>query len=1032
MDQGIRNRGWVARRNSFERSDLHSTGVKLCLNKGQDMFGSKNKPLQVTEPQRQDVSGAVTSVIVRYVRQLSGDEGVIRMLQLARDTRPVQLLEDPTSWSSYAEALRLFEGARAVTGDPAVAMHIGEEMLRQHQATEVGDLFRSLGSPGRLLSNVARAAAKFSTTEQVDALEVGNAHAVVKAMAKPGFRRSLYMCDFDKGLLSQIPVLFGLVPAVVTESECQARGGRFCLYSLSWEERQWSNFVDQRGSLYTAAWAEKQVVEARSELDLTPEEKIAQLEEHLRVVTKRLEDVYATAADLLSEEDIEALLARITTRAARAVNAPRYLLTVQTTPSSKVQMHQHGFTSAEASSLVNELSKEHPDDHGGSHLIVEVESRRRHYGKLAAVYPEGTQFFAQEKRILAVYANYAATALDVITALDDSRRQNATTQALLDFASSLTGATSQQEVSRQLSTVLQKVTGARDTSVYIHSPTTQRLTLVAEGSDSEHQESLDKTEMDQPFIDLADPANANLRQKLFSAKTTFALQWDAACPGAKVILGSSINDIALITPIISMDNLLGISVIKFENNSATAILNREDLLKRLAGLSDQASTALLKASLLEQISHMAWHDALTGLPNRRLLEDRVEQALARSQRSGESITMFFVDLDRFKNVNDTLGHAAGDELIKQVANRLVEATRRQDTVARLGGDEFAILLPGLGDKQVIDELAKRLLVALGRPFILEEQEVYVSGSIGVSIAPEHGQSYDELISHADAAMYKSKERGRNTFSMFDTTLETTKTHTMHIEVDMHHGLEREEFFILYQPLVDLRTNSPIGVEALVRWHHPELGTLEPENFLPAAEESELIVRLDQWVLRTATKQLVKWQRSGFPQLHLAVNISWRDLVISSFKDLIQQILEESAIDPSTLELEITERVIIDEDGIVESTIQQIKQMGVRFAIDDFGTGNSSLAMISRLPFDTLKIDKSFIEEIGERDPEGALVGTIISMATSLGFDCIAEGVETNYQKDLLLRHGCNKAQGLYFSPPLPSNEIEPLLKNLTR
>jgi len=996
------------------------------------MFGSKNKPPQITETQRQDVSGAVTSVIVRYVRQVSGDEGVIRMLQLAGDTRPAQVLEDPTSWSSYAEALRLFEGARAVTSDPAVAMHIGEEMLRQHQATEVGDLFRSLGSPGRLLANVARAAAKFSTSDQVEALEVGNAHAVVKAMARPGVRRSLYMCDFDKGLLSQIPVLFGLVPAVVTESECQARGGRFCLYSLSWEERQWSSFVDQRGSLYTAAWAEKSVVEARSELDLTPEEKIAQLQEHLGVVTKRLEDVYATAADLLSEEDIDALLARITTRAAHAVNAPRYLLTVQTTPSSKVRMHHHGFTPAEASALADELSKDHPDDHGGSHLIVDIESRRRHYGKLAAVYPEGTQFFAQEKRVLAVYANYAATALDVVTALDDSRRQNATTQALLDFASSLTGATSQLDVAHHLAIALKKVTNSHDASVYLYDPEFQRLALVAQSDIADQQQKELGREHEQPVIDLADPANANLRQRLLSTKTTFALQWDSACPGTQILLGGSASDIALITPILSPDDLLGVSVISFENDSANAILGKEDLLKRLAGLSDQASTALLRARLLDQISHMAWHDALTGLPNRRLLEDRVEQALARSQRNGEPVTVFFVDLDRFKNVNDTLGHAAGDDLIRQVAHRLVEATRRQDTVARLGGDEFAILLPGLGDRQIIDDLAKRLLSALSRPFVIEGQEVYVSGSIGVSTSPEHGQSYDELISHADAAMYRSKERGRNTFSMFDVTLESSKASTMHIEVDMHHGLEREEFFILYQPLVDIRSNAPIGVEALVRWNHPDLGTLEPEDFLPAAEESELIVRLDQWVLKSATQQLAEWQQSGLSQLHLAINISWRDLVIPSFTELIKQVLDESSIDPSTLELEITERVIMDEDGAVESTIRQVKQLGVRFAIDNFGTGNSSLAMIGRLPFDTLKIDKSFVEEMGARDPEGALVGTIISMATSLGFDCIAEGVETVYQKDLLLQHGCYKAQGLYFSPPLPPAEVNQLLKSLSR
>jgi len=292
----------------------------------------------IGETARQDISGALTNVIVRYVRALAGDEGVGRMLDLAGEGRPVSALENPTSWSSHDEAIALFEAASEVTGDPQVGLHVGAEMLRQHDGTEVANLLRSLGSPGELLRNVTAAAAKFSTVSTMEPLEVGDAHAVVRAITRPGFLRYPQLCDFTKGLLSQVPVLFGLVPAVVAEPECQAKGGRFCLYSVAWEARQWSNFVDQRSSLYTAAWGDEGVIEARSELEIDEHARIAALEEQVSQLTKRLEGVYSTAADLLATDQIDGVLSRITARAANAVNAPQYLLVVQTSLDAPVRL----------------------------------------------------------------------------------------------------------------------------------------------------------------------------------------------------------------------------------------------------------------------------------------------------------------------------------------------------------------------------------------------------------------------------------------------------------------------------------------------------------------------------------------------------------------------------------------------------------------------------------------------------------------------------------------------------------------------
>ncbi|HUY20812.1 MAG TPA: sensor domain-containing diguanylate cyclase [Acidimicrobiales bacterium] len=734
---------------------------------------------------RQDVSGALTSVVVRYVRGRVGDEGVARMLELGGETRPAAVLEDPTSWSSHDEAVALLDAAAVVTGDPDIGRHVGEEMLRQHDGTEVADLLRSLGSPGELLRNVAAAAAKFSTVSTVEPLEVGDAHAVVRAITRPGFARHPQICAFTKGLLSQVPALFGLVPAVVGESECQARGGRFCLYSVAWEAGQWSSFVDGRTSLYTAAWSDRTVVEARSQIELDEHERIAALEGQVRQLTKRLEGVYSTAADLLAAEDIEGVLARITARAAHAVNAPRYLLVVQTSSDATYQLHHHGFSEDEANLLAHELLADRPDDLGGSRLIVDIASSRRHYGRLAAVYPEGMRFFTQEQQILAVYGDYAATALDVVTALDEARRSNATASALLDFSRALSGADTVDEVVATLLATVPTVAGCERATVMLWDPDTETLTVrhPAPGWAPVVPDDAGATAPDDtPGAGPAGGAGAGagaadetltihrsatpLVERLLHRREIVIVDRATDDPFVQSVLAGSDTATAVIAPLFSGDEFLGFVAADFEHRMDDMLRTDRGLHERLRGLADHAVTALQNARLLEQIRHMAWHDALTGLPNRRLLADRARQALLRATRTGESVCIFFVDLDRLKHVNDALGHASGDELIQQAGRRLCETVRRQDTVARLGGDEFAVLLPDVGDLEAVSELAGRALHALGQPYVVSGRDVHTTASIGIALAPLHGGTYDELLSSADAAMYQSKGTGGNNFRVF--------------------------------------------------------------------------------------------------------------------------------------------------------------------------------------------------------------------------------------------------------------------------
>ena len=492
---------------------------------------------------------------------------------------------------------------------------------------------------------------------------------------------------------------------------------------------------------------------------------------------------------------------------------------------------------------------------------------------------------------------------------------------------------------------------------------------------------------------------------------------------------------SVVAPLFAAGEFLGVIAANFTAGTAPATIHDPDLHERLFGLADQAATAIQNLELLEKVSHMAWHDALTGLPNRRLFEDRVEQELVRSRRVGEPVCMFFVDLDNFKTVNDTYGHATGDALIEQVAQRLVETVRSQDTVARVGGDEFAILLPGLVDQLSINQLAERTLDAMHTPFDILGESVSTSASVGIAIAPDHGDTYDDLLNRADEAMYRAKDHGRDAFEMFRHAPDPHNpgrraVDDRELHADLISALDGNEFFLVYQPYIDLRTAQIVGVEALIRWRHPTLGVLDPPRFIPMAERSDLIVALDNWVLWQACRQLRTWQDHGIEPLRLSVNLASKDLSSPDFFESVERTLHDTGIDPSLLELEITERVVLDKTGPGVANVDRLRKLGVRFTIDDFGSGNSSLDRIGTFPVSTLKIDQSFVQVLGPDDEEHSLVSAIIAMAARLGLSCVAEGVETLLQSRLLLQRGCTTAQGYYFSPPLPPEGIEAMLASM--
>ncbi|MDP3006969.1 EAL domain-containing protein [Methylotenera sp.] len=435
----------------------------------------------------------------------------------------------------------------------------------------------------------------------------------------------------------------------------------------------------------------------------------------------------------------------------------------------------------------------------------------------------------------------------------------------------------------------------------------------------------------------------------------------------------------------------------------------------------------------EEIEHLAFYDSLTHLPNRRLLVDRLNQALASSARSGRDGALLFLDLDHFKTLNDTLGHDIGDALLQQVAERIKCCVREGDTVARLGGDEYVVLLEDLSEQDIeaaaqAEAIGEKILAILNKPYRLATHEYQSTASIGIALFRSHSESMDDLLKHADIAMYQAKKFGRNTLRFFDPQMQSSITARVGMEADLRIALKENQFMLYYQPQV-YHNRHITGAEVLLRWQHPERGLVPPFDFIPLAEETGLILPIGQWVLETACDQIKAWEGSVHTQnLQLAVNVSSRQFYQADFVQLVHQALIRSAINPDRLKLELTESLVLDDIADTILKMQALREIGVRFSIDDFGTGHSSLAYLTQLPLDQLKIDQSFIRNIGIKDTDAVIVQTIIGMGNNLGLEVIAEGVETEAQRAFLQQHGCAVCQGYLFSKPVPLEEFEAFLK----
>jgi diguanylate cyclase (GGDEF)-like protein len=430
----------------------------------------------------------------------------------------------------------------------------------------------------------------------------------------------------------------------------------------------------------------------------------------------------------------------------------------------------------------------------------------------------------------------------------------------------------------------------------------------------------------------------------------------------------------------------------------------------------------------DRVNHMAFHDELTSLPNRLMLSQRLEQALSRQRRAGTQLAILFLDLDRFKVINDSLGHEIGDVLLRQVAERLRAQSREGDTVARMGGDEFVVLIENHENLADIATRAQRLVEQLSAPYVLGTKDCHVTVSIGISIFPADGSDAPALLKAADVAMYRAKDTGRNSYLFYSAAMNVHTVERLELESDLRHALERREFLLYYQPKVEVATGLITGIEALLRWKHPRRGLVSPMEFIPLAEETGLIVPIGEWVLATACAQTKAWQDQGLPNLDVAVNLSARQFADPMLLPKLTQIISDSGLDPLNLELEITESLVMSHGATVVAVLQKLKAIGVRIAIDDFGTGYSSLAYLKRFPIDTIKVDRSFIRDIPADPGDKQITRAIIAMAHSLRLRVVAEGVETAAQLKFLRNLRCDTVQGYFLHRPLPEAEVAEVLK----
>ncbi len=929
----------------------------------------------MTADANQDVSGIYVKVLMTRLINALSEGGVRRVLRTAGETRTLKQLTNGSSWSSYSQFRALLKAA-VQSGGPGVLF---DEDPAQAINLDFADAIRSCGSPrGVLLSGTDTNALLPARRYELE--EIQECEWIIREWFVDGSDPYPEFCNFVASQYRVIPLYFGLRHAEVHEEQCQCKGDDACVFRLRWEPN--SSDAEQP--------------------------RVEDLIVQIHLLNARLEQLQSMVTDLASNERYEDILQGIVRSSMSAVGAAGAILVVDAYNEFHRRVYAEGMSAVSADLMAGALFERGIDTAQG--IAIEVASARRRYGVLA-IDERGGVFTSQSRSTLETYGGLAAAALDSVDAREEARHQAATAQTLLALSEALAELVSTEEMADRIAEAVPMLIDCDRVGVFLSEPDP------AEGSDAgqrlvgSHGYPVEAEEL--------------LRSTLIEDGVRTA-DWISA----DGLVSSSVSEVGTIAsvsaPITSGGVVIGYVVVGVTDRPERLTITPR-LSERLKGLAAQASIAISNANLLDQIRYQALHDPLTGLPNRSLILDRAEQMLARARRSYLPVAALFIDLDGFKDVNDRLGHGAGDRLLRAVTARLAATMRESDSIGRLGGDEFVILVDGSNMDVGPELVAERVLEVLREPFTIEGTEfssLNLTASIGIAVGSR--ASANDLLQDADTALYEAKRGGKNRYVIFEPAMHTAIQDRLVLNMDLRDALASQQYFLVYQPIFDLRSGRTIGVEALLRWRHPERGVLPPDTFIPILEGSDMMDDVGCWVLAEACRQGVIWHIAGY-RLAVSVNVSARQLESDHFTRDVERILSETGFDPAFLMLEITESTIMRNVDAVKPTLAALKAIGIRLAIDDFGTGYSSLSYLQQFPVDTIKIDRSFISAMGETAQSNALVRTLIQLGKALGMETLAEGIEHSHQYAQLKDLACDSGQGFLMARPLESEAIEKFL-----
>lgn len=940
------------------------------------------------EAAQRDITASLVRSLFRYLQRAGGSPAVDGVCAAAGLDPADPRLDDDAAWFSDGELEALADAAASCTGDTEIGRRIGEEHFRRDESFGNIEFLVAEGDPAAALAFAVSHTPRMVTVRDYVVVERSDTEVVVESRARAEAGRHRVHCQMLVGYWAQVPGLFGGLCTVV-EPSCISRGDDHCRLVVRWDRS-----VGATG------------------------EELARSKRRSAGLVHRFETMQQLAAEMASVTDLAEALDRIVARAGSTLLAHRFLLTIRQRPSAAPDVY-----ATELDDATGELVADLLWDGGGPEaladeladlgtpLVAEVVASDTLLGYLVAFLPPGATERDSDARVLHAYAGHAAATIERIVAGAAASREHRTVRALLELSGSLAAARSIGEVTTLVTGAVAAVTECDISGVWLvdDERTGYELAVASEQGVEEAPRRL-------PIVD---PENVD---RLAADPSPYTVALGGAPAVDEVLRGWGVHE-CFVAPIVHRDVMHGLLVAATRQPIDADDQGR--ILETVSALAHHAGTAIGNTVLFAQIHHQAMHDALTGLPNRPQIEERVADALCLAERHGTIAAVAFVDLDRFKLVNDTLGHGAGDGLIAQVADRLARQVRPTDVVARLGGDEFLLLLPDLESIAKAEEVMGRLLDELREPFDLDGEPLFVTASAGIACYPAHGNDYETLLARADAAMYVAKSLGRNRVAVHHT-LGPGGRSLLKLESELHDAVENDELRVLFQPQVDLITDEIVAAEALVRWQHPELGLVGPATFLATAEESGLIVEVDRWVRRAALAQASAWNRAGLP-IRVAVNVSRRDLADSCLAADVGALLEELDLPPELVELEITDRIVMSDEDLPPS-LAALRDLGVRLAVDDFGTGSSVLSRLHHCPVDVLKVDRTFVEPLSRPRPDTRLVDGLVSMAHALGMEVVIEGVEDEQQAHAVRLLGADLGQGFHLHRPMPAEELTPLLE----